>query len=126
MPSGPCPAATRLVTRAICGSTDKRQLQSASEATLLNDFLHFAISARVSNFSHVIGGHRAHGIAFVGKFFALGLASIVALTAGAMATLSVSNWIEKRYGNTQYARAAGWMTFLVITIVIGLGIARFL
>ena len=73
-------------------------------------------------------GHFRHGagIMFGGKMLELALAGIVALACAAMVTTGVSDWVEKRYGNSDYARVAGWGAFLVVAIVLGAGIARFL
>jgi len=74
-------------------------------------------------FGHFRGHHA--GIVFGARMLELGAAAIAALVCAAMATVMVSDWIEKRYGNPDYARAAGFGTFLIITLILGAGIARF-
>ncbi len=81
----------------------------------------------VRGFGHV-GGHmfRGGGIILGGKLLAIGLAAVVTLTLAAMATLSASDWMKKQAGGADYSRAAGWVVFLVVALVLGLVLARFL
>lgn len=94
----------------------------------LFDFLNLGFSAHIlrGGFGHFGGHHRGAGIIFGARLLELGLAATVALIVAAMATLSVSDWVRQHYGDPDYAQAAGVVTFIVVVVVLGSGIARFL
>ena len=85
-------------------------------------------SAGLVNGSHS-GGHYFHrgaGVAIGGKLLMFGLGTVFVLTLATMAMLSASDWTKKRYNQPDYSRAAGIGIFLIVVLVLGFAMARFL
>jgi hypothetical protein len=70
--------------------------------------------------------HRGAGVAFGGKLLMLGLGATFAIALAIMAMRSASEWTRTQYGRPDYSHAAGIGAFLVVLLVLGFAMARFL
>jgi hypothetical protein len=70
--------------------------------------------------------HRGAGVAFGGKLLMFGLGTVFILTLAVMAMQSASNWVKTRYSRPDYSRAAGFGVFVIVVLVLGFAMARFL
>lgn len=75
---------------------------------------------------HFAAGRHGAGYAFGGRLLAMGLAAILCFGLAAMASLTVSDWVQNRYASSELSRAAGVLSFMIIFGALGLALVRFL